>query len=100
MNLRISSAVYQKELLEIFRDRRTMISMIVVPLVAIPLMFNLINRFMTSREKQAEGESITVGVLDESKVPTVLPALKAAGFQPVVKTDLRAGNTVDRRAHV
>jgi sodium transport system permease protein len=90
MNLRISAAVYQKELLEIFRDRRTMISMVVVPLVAIPLMFNLINRFMASREKQAEGESITVGVLDESKVPTVLSALKAAGFQPVVKADLRA----------
>jgi len=90
MKLRISAAVYQKELLEIFRDRRTMISMVVVPLVAIPLMFNLINRFMSSREKQAEGESITVGVLDESKVPTVLPALKAAGFQPVVKADLRA----------
>src|SRR5258708_32174922 len=90
MNLRISAAVYQKELLEIFRDRRTMISMVVVPLVAIPLMFNLINRFMSSREKQAEGESITVGVLDESKVPTVLAALKAAGFQPVAKTDLRA----------
>ncbi len=50
MNLRISAAVYQKELLEIFRDRRTMISMVVVPLVAIPLMFNLINRFMSSRQ--------------------------------------------------
>ena len=34
MNLRISAAVYQKELLEIFRDRRTMISMVVVRLVA------------------------------------------------------------------
>ena len=43
--LKISAAVYQKELLEIFRDRRTMISMVAVPLIAIPLMFNLINRF-------------------------------------------------------
>jgi sodium transport system permease protein len=90
MNMLASSAVYQKELLEIFRDRRTLISMVVVPLVAIPLMFNLVNRFMTSREKQAVGEAITVGVLDESKVPTVLSALKAAGLQPVVKSDLRA----------
>jgi sodium transport system permease protein len=90
MNFKISAAVYQKELLEIFRDRRTMISMVVVPLVAIPLMFNLINRFMSSREKQAEGESMTVGVLSETKIPTVLQALKAAGFQPVQKDDLRA----------
>jgi sodium transport system permease protein len=90
MNMLAATAVYQKELLEIFRDRRTMISMVVVPLVAIPLMFNLINRFMTSRGKQAEDESITIGVLAESKVPTVLATLRAAGFQPVVKSDLRA----------
>ncbi len=90
MNIRISAAVYQKEMLEIFRDRRTLISMVAVPLLAIPLMFNLINRFMSSREKQAEGEAITVGVLSEAKVPTVLDALRAAGFQPVVKADLRA----------
>ncbi|HYL73749.1 MAG TPA: ABC transporter permease [Bryobacteraceae bacterium] len=89
MNLKTSMAVYQKELLEISRDRRTLISMVVVPLVAIPLMLNLVNRFMSSREKQAEGEALTVGVLSEAKVPTVLGALKAAGFRPVVKEDLR-----------
>ncbi len=71
MNLKISAAVYQKELLEIFRDRRTMISMVVVPL------------------KQAEGEALTVGVLSEDKVPTVVQALKAVGFEPMIKTDLR-----------
>ena len=54
MNLKISAAVYQKEMLEIFRDRRTMISMVVVPLLAIPLLFSLINGFMTSREKEAK----------------------------------------------
>lgn len=89
MNFKISAAVYQKELLEISRDRRTLISMIVVPLVAIPLMLNLVNKFMSSREKQALGESLTLGVFSESKVPTVLAALKAAGFQPVAKDDLR-----------
>ena len=90
MNLKTSAAVYQKEMLEIFRDRRTLISMVAVPLLVIPLMFNLINRFTSSREKQAEGEAITVGILSEAKVPTALAALKAAGFQPVVKENLRA----------
>jgi sodium transport system permease protein len=89
MNVKISAAVYQKELLEISRDRRTLISMVVVPLVAIPLMLNLVNHFMSSRVKQAEGEALTVGVLSESRIPTVLQALKEAGFQPVVKNDLR-----------
>jgi sodium transport system permease protein len=90
MSLKISAAVYQKEMLEIFRDKRTMISMVVVPLLAIPLLFSLINGFMTSREKEAQGEALTVGVLGEDKLPTVMQALKAAGFQPVTKLDPRA----------
>src|SRR5271167_2189109 len=90
MNLKISAAVYHKELLEIFRDRRTLISMVVVPLVAIPLLFSLIGKFMSSREEQAKGEAVTVGVLGEDKVPTVLSTLKGAGFQPVATADLRA----------
>jgi sodium transport system permease protein len=90
MNLKTTAAVYQKELLEIFRDRRTMISMVVVPLATIPLMFSLITKLMSSREEQAKGEAVTVGVLSERKVPTVINALKAAGFQTVEKTDLRA----------
>jgi hypothetical protein len=65
------------------------ISMVVVPLLAIPLLFTLITKFMSSRENQAEGEALTVGVVTEDRVPTVLQALRAAGFQPVVKTDLR-----------
>src|SRR5215472_9485373 len=90
MNLKISAAVYQKELLEIFRDRRTMISMVVVPLAAIPIMFTLISKFMSSREEQAKGEAVTVGILAEDKVPTVLETLRAAGFQPLVKDNLRS----------
>jgi sodium transport system permease protein len=90
MSFKISAAVYQKELLEIFRDRRTLISMVVVPLVAIPLLFSLMSKFISSREEQAKGEAVTVGVLSEDKVPTVLQALKTAGFQPVATADLRA----------
>src|ERR1700683_5364884 len=90
MNLKIGAAVYQKEMLEIFRDKRTMISMVVVPLLAIPLLFSLINGFMTSREKEAQGEALTVGVSGGDKLPSVIQALKAAGFQPVAKLDPRA----------
>jgi len=89
MNLRIGLAVYQKEMLEIFRDRRTMISMVVVPLLAIPLLFSLINGFMSSRAKEAEGESLSVGVLGEGKLPSVIQALKAAGFRTVATLDPR-----------
>jgi sodium transport system permease protein len=95
MNFKITAAVYQKEMLEIFRDRRTMISMVVVPLAVIPLLLTVITKFMSSREKQAQGEALTVGVLSEEKVPTVLQALKAAGFQPVEKADLRG--TVEKK---
>ena len=38
MSLRNISTVYRKELLDSLRDRRTVISMIVVPLLLMPLL--------------------------------------------------------------
>jgi sodium transport system permease protein len=90
MNFRTTAAVYQKEMLEIFRDRRTLISMVLVPVAVIPLMFSVIGKFMESRGKQAEGEAVTVGILSEPRIPAIVAALRAAGLRLVEKPDLRA----------
>ena len=41
MRLSILSAIYRKEMLDLVRDRRTMISMVVVPVLLIPLLLNV-----------------------------------------------------------
>ncbi len=90
MSVKIAGAIYQKEMLEILRDRRTLISMVVVPLFAMPVLFGVMGKFMLSREKEAQGEAVTVGVTSEASIgASAALVLKAAGFQLVVKRDLR-----------
>jgi sodium transport system permease protein len=53
--------IAKKEFLDIMRDRRTMIRMILIPLLVFPLIMNIVTRVQSSQaEKQAEKE-LTVG---------------------------------------
>ena len=91
MSVKIAGAIYQKEMLEILRDRRTLISMVVVPLFAMPILFGVMGKFIQSRAKEAQGEAVTVGVASEAEIgPSAALVVKAAGFQLVTKRDLRA----------
>jgi sodium transport system permease protein len=89
MNMRNMLAVLQKELLEIVRDRRTMISMVVIPMLAIPLMFRMMSFFTSSNQKEAAEQAMTVAISNEANVQDILPALVKGGFKTVVKSDLR-----------
>ncbi len=90
MNGRIVTTVYRKELLELVRDRRTVISMIVVPIVAMPLLFSVMNYFMSSSEKMADEESTTIAVSGPLTMPGLETALQSAGFQLKTTSDQRA----------
>ena len=41
MSLRNIAIVYRKELLDLLRDRRTIISMIIVPVLVMPLLYQI-----------------------------------------------------------
>jgi sodium transport system permease protein len=84
-----ASAVYKKELLEMSRDRRTLISMVVVPVVVFPLLFGVVAKFTKSRQQQAAGESATIGVHSAAAIPTIADALRAANLTFVDKPDLK-----------
>ncbi len=82
-------AIYQKEMLEIMRDRRTMISMVLVPLLAIPLMFRMMHFFAHSSEQEAQEQSVMIAIPSEANVEDLLPGLRAGGFKTIVTSDLR-----------
>jgi sodium transport system permease protein len=90
MTLNRVPAIYRKEMLDITRDRRTLISMVVVPLVARPLLFSVIGYFMTSAEKRAGAEATTVAVRSADAVPGLIEFLKKSGFEVSLRDDVRA----------
>jgi sodium transport system permease protein len=84
------SAIYRKEMLDMVRDRRTLLSMVVVPVLAMPVMFLFIGKLITVVEKRAGEKAETIAVNGADRVPGLLNALAGAGFKFVSKPDLKA----------
>jgi len=55
--------VFLKELRDTLRDRRTLVTMILVPLLLFPLMIGLSSSFITSHEAEAQERTLRVGLL-------------------------------------
>jgi sodium transport system permease protein len=90
MRLSSISTIYRKEMLDMVRDRRTLISMVLVPIAAMPVLFLFMGRIISSAEKRAGEEAVTIAVQGSERLPGLLNALAGAGFQFVPKADLKA----------
>ncbi|HXN48989.1 MAG TPA: ABC transporter permease [Bryobacteraceae bacterium] len=82
--------IYRKEMLDTIRDRRTLISMVAVPLLAIPLLLLVMSKFVSSTEKKAGDEALTIAVRNVGRMPELLIALSQAGFKLASRDDLEA----------
>jgi sodium transport system permease protein len=89
MRFPLIGAIYQKEMLDLVRDRRTLISMVVVPLLVIPLMLNVSTRLMSKMQDNAEQEAKSAPVAVKLTTPAIREALEKAQIQMVEKPDLK-----------
>ena len=62
MRLPIINAIYRKEMLDLIRDRRTLISMVAIPLLVIPLLLNVSLRLVSKLREKSEQEAKTMAV--------------------------------------
>jgi sodium transport system permease protein len=80
--------VYRKELTDSLRDRRTLISMVVVPIVIFPLMSIGMGTFVAKMMIKAKDEVPKVMILNGQNSPRVVADLKALnGIEFVPSTD-------------
>ncbi len=77
MNLRQLGIVYRKELIDLLRDRRTILSMFVVPVVVMPLLMAGLGFVGFKVARQAMQETPRVMVLGGEDSPQTLAALHA-----------------------
>ncbi len=61
--MRKTWVIFKKEIMDTLRDRRTIIMMIVIPLVVFPLIMNLMVRITTSQTKKAQEKVLKVGLI-------------------------------------
>jgi sodium transport system permease protein len=89
MRLSIISAIYRKEMLDLVRDRRTLISMVVVPVLLVPLLLNVSTRVMSRMQENAEQEAKSMAVAVKVTTPSLRQALEKAQIQIVEQDDLK-----------
>src|ERR1700722_18154397 len=89
MRFSILRAIYQKEMLDLVRDRRTLISMVAVPLIVIPLLLNVSTRLMSRMQENAEQEAKSMAVAVKATTPALRQALEKAQIQIVEQDDVK-----------
>ena len=77
MNWHHIVTIYFKELRDSLRDRRTLISMIVIPTLVMPLLIFGVGAIMTKVIKTARDEASPIVILGGEDSPGVVAALKA-----------------------
>ena len=78
MNWHFILTIYLKELTDSLRDRRTLISMVVVPTLVMPVLIFGVGTIMTRVLKQAREEGSSVVIVGGADSPGVVTALKAS----------------------
>ena len=69
MNLNAIITVFRKEILDILRDRRTVIFMVLLPLLLLPAIFTMIKNFTISNEKTKAMTSSRVAIVGHADAP-------------------------------
>ncbi|MBI3886449.1 MAG: ABC transporter permease [Opitutae bacterium] len=77
MNWRNLTTVYLKELRDSLRDRRTLLSTIIIPTLVIPLMVFGVGKVMSKVMSQAQGDSSPIMIVGGEDSPGIVAALKA-----------------------
>ena len=82
--------LYGKEILDLFRDRRTIFTMMVMPMLMMPLSIVSTNLVMTRSRKDAEASHFRLAVSAPEQAAPVLERLRASGFIVVPSADPKA----------
>jgi sodium transport system permease protein len=86
MNFRNVAIVYRKELTEWLRDKRTLVSTVLVPLLAFPILMTGIIFLATVMVNKAEKETAKIMVLGGEDSPQVLEKLRQVKDLEIVPT--------------
>jgi sodium transport system permease protein len=96
MSLRVLGILYRKEMTDLLRDRRTIISLIIAPVLVGPLISGGMGYFMERSRTRAKVERYSVGIREAVVVPGLSAALTQAGLD--VRTVGRPRDAVESKA--
>jgi sodium transport system permease protein len=98
MNLRNVLIVFRKEVRDMLRDKRTLRSMVIIPVIAFPLLFSLIGWAAAKFSSEAGQEASAVMVRGGDDSPKILEALRKFAAIQIVPYQSDARQQVSDKA--
>jgi sodium transport system permease protein len=89
MNPNVIFTVFSKEILDLLRDRRTLLSMVVLPVLSFPLVFGVMGRFIDEAEKKAGTEATTMAITKGSIPVAFNPVIARSGLRVIEVESVR-----------
>jgi len=86
--------IFLKEMKDILRDRRTLILMIVIPLVFLPLLINVSSKFMIKMKKTATTKVLKIGIILNGNNNRILNSVNSRN--DMILTDVEDEDSLDR----
>src|SRR5262245_31412021 len=81
MQLKLIKLIYLKEILDLLRDRRTIISMLVLPLLFIPLISLGLTYYLSRSINRAQDKQFNLALKQEIGLEGMTMSLEQAGFK-------------------
>lgn len=70
--MKIISIIIQKEIKDLLRDKRTLMTMVVIPLLVFPLIFSVMGKIMSNQIKKEQEKVLNIGVIDNGNASALL----------------------------
>lgn len=90
MNFPALRVLFRKEFLDLVRDRRTLVSLLLAPMLVGPVMMTGMNWFLARSEAAAQQEKYGVGLLERVPLPGLREQLQSEGLRVASSSDPRA----------
>ncbi len=94
--------IFKKEILDTFRDKRTLITMIVVPLLLIPVLMTVVSSFQKKQMESAQAKDLTIAIESNGNGAAFVQQLKqrkdmkiVEGIDPVKFNDFIKEDSLD-----
>jgi sodium transport system permease protein len=87
--MRSLKIIYNKEILDLLRDRRAMMSMIIVPLLVWPLISAGVSFFFTRSARRAQEQQFRLALKQDVDLAGITDSLERSGFQLQSSDDAR-----------
>ena len=89
MKIESTLAIYRKEMTDFLRDRRTILSMILLPVFIMPVVMIGMNRFVDRQQREARAKRYSIAFHDPVQFPGLREAFELAGFDLKESADPR-----------